>query len=113
MNAESNFFSAPQTVDNSGNIVGHSHIVIQNVNSLTDTTVPDATDFAFFQGLNSAAQNGVLSATVNGGLGVGTYRMATINSAANHQPVLVAVAQHGSLDDVIYVSFLAVTRLIC
>ena len=44
---------------------------------------------------------------MTGGLGVGTYRMATINSAANHQPVLVAVAQHASLDDMIYVSYAA------
>ncbi|TFY79009.1 hypothetical protein EWM64_g5000, partial [Hericium alpestre] len=32
----------------------------------------------------------------------GTYRLSSINSAANHQPVLVAVAQHGSMDDQIY-----------
>ncbi|KAH9915225.1 uncharacterized protein B0H18DRAFT_886113, partial [Fomitopsis serialis] len=34
----------------------------------------------------------------------GTYRMASINAAANHQAVLVAVAQHGSLDDMVLVS---------
>lgn len=28
--------------------------------------------------------------------------MSSINTASNHQPVLVAVAQHGSLDDVVY-----------
>ena len=104
VNADSNYFSAPQQVDGSGNIIGHSHAVIQNINSLSDTTVPDPTDFAFFKGLNDSAVNGILSVNVTGGLGVGTYRMATINSAANHQPALVAVAQHGSLDDIIYVS---------
>ena len=106
VNADSNYFSAPQQLDSSGNIIGHSHVVIQNINGLTDTTVPDATDFAFFKGLNDAAVNGILSVNVTGGLGVGTYRMATINSAANHQPALVAVAQHGSLDDIIYVSLI-------
>jgi hypothetical protein len=29
-------------------------------------------------------------------------QMSSINSASNHQPVLVAVAQHGSLDDAVY-----------
>ena len=28
----------------------------------------------------------------------------SINTAANHQPVLVAVAQHGSVDDMIYIT---------
>ena len=28
--------------------------------------------------------------------------MSSINSAANHQPVLLGVAQHGSLDDAVY-----------
>ena len=29
-------------------------------------------------------------------------QMSSINAAANHQPVLIGVAQHGSLDDAIY-----------
>ena len=32
--------------------------------------------------------------------------MCSINSSANHQPAIVAVAQHGSLDDCSYVSYL-------
>lgn len=28
--------------------------------------------------------------------------MSSINSASNHQPVLIGVAQHGSLDDAVY-----------
>ncbi|KAL5518696.1 hypothetical protein ACEPAH_379 [Sanghuangporus vaninii] len=102
VNAAANYFSAPQTIDNSGNIVGHSHVVIEKVNDLTDTSVTDPSQFAFFKGLNEKAQDGVLSAEVTDGLPAGTYRIATINSAANHQPVLVAVAQHGSLDDMVY-----------
>lgn len=62
----------------------------------------DPTQFAFFKGLNSPAQNGILSATVTGGLPAGTYKLSSINSAANHQPALVGVAQHGSLDDAVY-----------
>ncbi|EEB91762.1 hypothetical protein MPER_09828, partial [Moniliophthora perniciosa FA553] len=53
-------------------------------------------------GLNDKAKDGVLSAEVTKGLPEGFYRLASINTAANHQPVVVPVAQHGTLDDVVY-----------
>ncbi|EJD04245.1 uncharacterized protein FOMMEDRAFT_146247 [Fomitiporia mediterranea MF3/22] len=102
VNAADNYFSAPQNINDQGNIIGHSHVVIEKINGLSDTSVTDPTKFTFFKGLNEKAQNGVLSVDVTDGLPAGTYRMASINSAANHQPVLVAVAQHGSLDDMVY-----------
>jgi len=102
VNAAQNYYSAPANTNSNGDIVGHSHVVIQAISSLTSTTPLDANTFAFFKGLNDAAVNGVLSAEVAGGLPAGTYRLASINTAANHQPVLVAVAQHGSLDDQVY-----------
>ena len=79
---------------------GHSHIVIEHIPSLDSTTPTDPGTFAWFKGLNGAAVNGVLSAEV-AGLPAGAYRIASINTAANHQPALVAVAQHGSLDDMV------------
>ena len=103
-NPDTTYFAAPQTVDSSGDITGHSHVVIEQLTSLDQTTPTDPNKFVFFKGLNEQAQGGVLSATVTGGLPAGFYRMASINSAANHQPALVAIAQHGSLDDASYVS---------
>lgn len=105
VNAESNYFSAPQQLDGSGKIIGHSHVVVEKLTSLKQTTPNDPTKFAFFKGLNDPAKNGELSAVVSGGLPAGTYKLSSINSAANHQPALVAVAQHASLDDAIYVRF--------
>ncbi|KAL5525192.1 hypothetical protein ACEPAF_9061 [Sanghuangporus sanghuang] len=102
VNAQSNYYSAPQQVNAQGNIIGHSHVVIEQLDSLDQTTVTDPTKFAFFKGINGAAVNGVVTADVTDGLPAGVYRMASINAAANHQPVLVAVAQHGSLDDMVY-----------
>jgi len=102
VNPNTNYFAAPQQVNSQGVIIGHSHFVIQNIKSLQDTSVPDPSTFALFQGLNAPAQNNELSITVAKGLPEGTYRMASINTAANHQPALVPVAQHGSMDDVIY-----------
>ena len=71
--------------------------------SLDSTEVSDPSKFAFFKGLNAKAENGVLTADVTNGLPAGVYRMASINSSSNHQPALVAIAQHGSLDDIVYV----------
>jgi len=69
---------------------------------MNQTTPTSPGTFAFFKGLNDVAANGTLSAEVTGGLPAGVYRLASINAAANHQPVLVAVAQHGTLDDMVY-----------
>jgi len=103
VNAEQSYFAAPQQIDpTSGQVFGHSHVVVEAINGLNDTTPTNPTTFDFFLGLNSAAVNGVLSANVASGLNAGTYRLASINTAANHQPVLVPVAQHGSLDCMVY-----------
>lgn len=107
VNAAQNYFAAPQFVNAKGQIQGHSHVVIEQLSSLTQTTVSDPTKFAFFKGLNSAAQNGILSADVTSGLPAGTYKISSINTAANHQPLLVPIAQHGSLDDAVYITITA------
>lgn len=111
VNANANYFSAPQQVNAQGDVIGHSHIVIEKLTSMNQTTPTNPGQFAFFKGVNDKAVNGVLSADVTGGLDEGVYRIASINSAANHQPILVAIAQHGSLDDMVYVS-LVLTRAI-
>jgi hypothetical protein len=102
VNPQTNYFSAPCQVDGSGTVIGHSHVVVEKLSALDQTTVTDPNVFAFFKGLNAAAQGGVLSATVTGGLPAGAYRLSSINTCANHQPVLGAVAQHGSFDDMVY-----------
>ncbi|PPR00030.1 hypothetical protein CVT24_009039, partial [Panaeolus cyanescens] len=102
VNAQANYFAAPQTLNNQGQIQGHSHVVIEKLDSLDQTRPTDPKNFAFFKGLNEAARDGKLFAEVTGGLAPGFYKMSSINSAANHQPVIVPVAQHGSLDDAVY-----------
>lgn len=102
VNAEENYFSAPQQLNNQGEIIGHSHVVVEKLAAIDQITLTNPSQFAFFKGLNDAAVNGVLSAAVTGGLPTGFYKLSSINTAANHQPVLVPIAQHGSLDDAIY-----------
>jgi hypothetical protein len=65
----------------------------------------DPQKFAFFKGVNTPAdKDGTVSVQVTNGLPAGVYRLASMNTAENHQPAVVAVAQHGSLDDIVYVS---------
>jgi hypothetical protein len=113
VNAQQNYFAAPQQLNSKGQIIGHSHVVIEKIDSLTQTTPTDPKKFAFFLGLNTAAVNGVLTADVTKGLPAGTYRLGSINTAANHQPCLVPVAQHGMLDDAVYVSLHSTHMLMC
>lgn len=104
VNAKSNYYAAPQQVNGQGTIIGHTHFTVTDVGSFTSTTPQDPGTFAFFKGVNGAAVNGVVSEQVANGLPDGVYRVCSINTDANHTPCLVAVAQHGSLDDCVYVS---------
>lgn len=102
VNAQENYFAAPQFLNAQGQIQGHSHVVIEELTAVDQTTTTDPKKFAFFKGLNAAAAGGKLTADVTAGLPAGVYKLSSINSAANHQPVIVPVAQHGSLDDAVY-----------
>jgi hypothetical protein len=99
-NADSTYYAAPQFLEN-GIIVGHTHVTVQDLgNSLNPSAALDATQFAFFKGINDAGNGkGLLTATVTGGLPAGNYRVCTMASASNHQPVLMPVAQRGTSDD--------------
>jgi hypothetical protein len=99
-NADSTYFSAPQDLSG-GKVIGHTHVTVQDLGkSLNPTTALDATQFAFFKGINDAGNgNGLLSAVVTGGLPAGNYRVCTMASSSNHQPVIMPVAQRGTADD--------------
>ncbi|KAJ7468665.1 hypothetical protein FB451DRAFT_1039552 [Mycena latifolia] len=103
-NAQKTYFAAPQTLNGQGQIIGHAHFVVESLTSLDQITPNNPKAFVFFKGINDAGVNGILSTPVAAGLPVGFYRVCSINSASNHQPVIVPVAQHGSLDDCSYVS---------
>lgn len=105
-NAASTYYSAPQNLNGAGKIIGHTHVTIQDVGkSLHPTTPLDATKFAFFKGINDAGDgNGLLTTVVTGGLPAGNYRVCTMSSSSNHQPVLMPVAQRGAQDDCKYFS---------
>ena len=93
------YYSAPQQLQN-GQVVGHTHVTIQQLDKLTDNAPPDPKEFVFFKGINDNGDGkGLLSTTVLGGLAPGVYRVCTLTSAANHQPVIMPVAQRGPQDD--------------
>jgi len=96
------YYQIQQTLAGNGQIQGHSHITIQQ---LDGQNVPNPQVFAFFKGLNDPAKNGVLSVLVDKGLPQkGQYRICTMNSSNSHQPVVMPVAQRGSQDDCIRVN---------
>ena len=104
-NPDTNFYGAPQRLNAGNDIVGHSHFVIEKVGSAAATDILDPSQFVFFAAANTEADpDGNVSANVTNGLPLGTYRLSSINTSANHAPVMVAVAQHGSLNDQVYVS---------
>lgn len=103
-NADENYYSAPQQVNKQGLIIGHTHLVVEEVGTLKSTTPTDPNNFAFFKGIDDAADvDGNVSANVTAGLPQGVYRMSTIGTTANHAPFLVGIAQHGIMEDAIYV----------
>jgi len=98
--ADTTYYNGPQFL--SGGIpVGHTHVTVQDMgSSLNPQQALDATQFAFFKGINDAGNGqGLLNAVVTDGLPAGNYRVCTMTSASNHQPVVMPVAQRGTADD--------------
>jgi transcription initiation factor TFIID subunit 15 len=100
-NAAATYYAAPQDLTSGGQIIGHTHVTVEDMgSSLTPSAALDPTAFVFFKGINDAGNGkGLLSATVTGGLPAGNYRVCTMSSSSNHQPVLMPVAQRGAQDD--------------
>ncbi|KAF2853785.1 hypothetical protein T440DRAFT_443563 [Plenodomus tracheiphilus IPT5] len=99
-NPDNTYYAAPQALEG-GLVVGHTHVSVQDLGGQENPTEPlDAETFAFFKGINDAGDGqGTLSADLAAGLPVGLYRVCSITSAANHQPVVMPVAQRGPQDD--------------
>jgi len=86
-NPKKTFMTGPQVVNSDGDVMGHSHIVIERLTGFNQTTPTDPTDVVYFQGLNAPAVNGVLSWVVPAAnVTVGYYRIAVLHSGMNHQP---------------------------
>jgi hypothetical protein len=104
-NAQKTYYANPQFLNSAGEVVGHTHLVIEQIPSITSTAVTDPQTFSFFKGVDDAADgNGNVVVPVAAGLPAGAYRFGTIMSSATHQPVIASIAQHGLIDDVIYVT---------
>ncbi|CAG8581457.1 10876_t:CDS:2, partial [Racocetra persica] len=101
-NPLSDYYLSPQTLNDDGVVLGHSHIVVQLLTS-ESTDAPDAKTFAFFEGLSDPFTNGVFSQEVPG-LPAGRYRICTLSSTYTHQLVIMPVAQRGAQDDCIRIT---------
>jgi hypothetical protein len=94
---ENTYLSAPQQLSSAGLILGH---VIQPL-STTRLEPSNPSNFSFCE-IAQATNNGVLTTTA-AGPPTGSYRMSSILTASNQQPVLLPVIQHGAVDDIIFV----------
>lgn len=74
---------------------------MQKLIAIDSTELLDSSKFAFFKGVNGAADaQGNVQATVTGGVAAGAYRICTIVSYSNHQGVVSILAEqiHHSLN---------------
>jgi hypothetical protein len=55
VNAQQNYYAAPQQVNAQGIIVGHSHVVVQKMDSLDQVTPLDPNVFAFFKSVKCSS----------------------------------------------------------
>jgi hypothetical protein len=102
-NAQKTYFGNPQKLNAQGQIIGHTHVVIESMPSIDSTAITNAQNFIFFKGVNDPNDaNNQVTVPVPNGLKAGAYRMCTILSSQTHQPVITAVAQHGTVDDCVY-----------
>jgi len=86
--------------------MGHISVVIESLASMGQIEPTDPPSlFAFFKGVSQASPgaDGLFEVDVPGGLPLGVYRLSSIVSAANHQPILTPVATRGAVDDTVYV----------
>ena len=99
-NPTANYYTAPQELDENGDVIGHCHVTIQQIDDIKSAKPPSPSKVAFFLGVNDPGDGkGGLRAEVHGGLRAGIYRVCTMVAARNHQPVIMPVAQRGAQDD--------------
>ena len=71
-----------------------SQVTVQDLGSAKPTNTADARDFVFFKGVDDDGNGaGELTVNVANGLPPGFYRICTMSSAQNHQPVIMPKAQ--------------------
>ncbi|KAJ8082708.1 hypothetical protein PM082_008564 [Marasmius tenuissimus] len=102
VNSQTNFLAAPQQVDSSGLVLGHTAIVVEELDSLNQTASTDPSKFTFFMAAIDQLTNGFHGFNITGGLSAGSYRLSSVTTDANHHPIVAPLLQHGSIDDAVY-----------
>ncbi|KAJ7143203.1 hypothetical protein C8R43DRAFT_579147 [Mycena crocata] len=107
VNPTDNYLSAPQQLNSAGQVRGHYHVVVEELESLNSVNPPDGQKFAFFRLVTAVVTNGTnfIDTFVDNGLPEGYYRLTVLSRAANHQPIFAPISQHGSFNDATYVRF--------
>lgn len=97
------YYKRPQILNKNGFMIGHQHIACQQFD-LGTVTPMDPNKLAFFKGMDTQPNTendlfAVVSRPDKAGLAAGNYRCCTITGSESHQPGIMPVAKHGSLDD--------------
>jgi negative regulator of sigma E activity len=103
VNPDTNYLAAPQTLNADGKILGNYHVVVEKLDSLNSTALTDIQKYVFFQILQTADDDGSIDTSITDGLPEGFYRLTATIHAANHQPVVGPLSQHGAFNDAAYV----------
>jgi hypothetical protein len=48
-NAQKTYYANPQVLNGAGEVIGHTHLVIEQIPSITSTAVTDPLTFSFFK----------------------------------------------------------------
>jgi hypothetical protein len=107
VNPAENFLAAPQILGGGlGKIVGHYHLVIEELDSLNSTALNDIRKYVFHQIVKDASDTkGSIETSISDGLPEGFYRMTATIHAENYQPIVGPVSRRGSFNDASYVRF--------
>ncbi|PLW15807.1 hypothetical protein PCANC_14988 [Puccinia coronata f. sp. avenae] len=99
-NPKNTYLQGPVQLDpDTKSVLGHTHVVVQQIDCLESINIPDPTMFIFFKGIDNAAKDDVVSVKIEGGLPKGFFRISSVTTAGNHQPISSPVAQRSSFDD--------------
>lgn len=81
--------SLPRMEEIASTDLSNADFTVERLSSLDSTELLDTSTFAFFKGANGPADaDGNVQATVTGGLPEGDYKLTSINTYANHQPIV-------------------------
>lgn len=93
------YFTAPQDIDEDGYVLGHCHVVIEELGSLRTLIAPDTLEVCLFPGHQRCGRRRAASDGSHWRAADGPLSRLHHVAAGNHQPVVTPLAQRGGQND--------------